>query len=449
MPVASGKRADKSPASEQTANAIGGSAAISGSSSEKPKKRTIYDFFGADRGGSDKGGESNKQSAKKIKNTSKKKIVNSVNTLIVSDDVLIPVGYNDLSALESIRLLTRNRYLQEEGMTLNKDELSLVGCLKKDPVSKKYKAFSDNGQLEKDLNSRKVMLKEESGVYKAVNAGTFFRSSDVRSLEEAKQKFGNSNIWLQQNDGTYANSSSLGAERGAGQFARHCDTIYETRKENLPDALFKLPDGNYGGMGRADADWSNPRSELNAASAAKQRSVIILSFNERGYYCPKTLKFISENKDDLKYYNNKINSLDLPADISDCPRPQAPKVLAQHCFEHDLFYSEQNIMSMSQEDCHGFFHKTSVFIQNRNEKGDFTGNFARFEEYERGNRSASQEQEKVLRRMGFNNFLSDELIKKRSTEKDIAECQKSDDGKLQQDARRELNNRSTSSFCRD
>ncbi|GLU27963.1 hypothetical protein [Brucella sp. NBRC 12950] len=387
---------------------ISGGATSSATMNISSKKRTLYDFFSPERNAKAETGKSRQDPpAKKLK-TSKARGVTAVNTLAMASDVLIPVNYNDIEETGTVKLVTRHKYQRDEGISFTKDELPFIGCLKKNVATKRYEICTSDKALVKELKNRKIIFREDADTYKAVKAEAYFKDKDLRTLAQAQKKFGKTGIFLLQGE-HYINAADFPPQQADREFAKCCGNIYEVRQSGFPEALYKLPDGNYGSAARLARVAAANGSEPSTMEAERQRSVLILSNYDKSYYCPSTLELTSRH--DSGYYTNKISSLALPEDIADCPRYKAPLVLAKDPFEDDLFHSSENIMKMSEDECRHRFGKDSIIVQNRNGSGKFTGNFAIFAKYERGERTANDAQAQVFRRMGFNNFNADEVAR--------------------------------------
>lgn len=391
-------------------SASGASNDVTNSSAENStsRKRTLYDFFSSERGAKVIGANGQQtRPTKKNKTQKATKNVAAVNTLGMASDVLIPVNYNDVGRSEPIRLVTRHGYHKDEGITFSSDELAFVGCLKKNPQAKKYDICTSDTTLVSDLKLRKVIIKKNPDVYQAVDANRFFKDDNLRTLAQAQAKFGKTGVLMLQGD-HYINAADLPQKEADKKFAECCGNIYETRRAGLPEALYRLPDGNYGSADRLTRATSAKDKESGAMDANRQKSILILSQYDNSYYTPSTLRFMSEA--DPGYYKTKIASLNLPEDISDCPRHLMPLVLAKDPFENDLFHSSDNIMKLTEDDCRYRFDRESTLVQNRNKNGKLNGNFANFSKYERGDKVANNDQAQILRHMGFNNFVSDDLV---------------------------------------
>lgn len=223
-----------------------------------------------------------------------------------------------------------------------------------------------------------ILIRDGEGNF----TGVWPKKEGLKTLDDASEKFGRDNVLLKTTGNSYVQVDTYNERKGPQAaekaFAKYSGTQLHLERTDIPQAFYKVADGFYASKEKYDTLSKNPAYEGKIPEDRSKTEILFQGPSGRSLVDGKTLKFL-----DKEGYSQTFKDEGLPEDLKTRRNVSKPDALVYLEKEGVLISSERARAVSQGKPLDEVFAAKDIYVQNKGRNGEFTGNYADKESFER------------------------------------------------------------------
>lgn len=240
--------------------------------------------------------------------------------------------------------------------------------------------FNYENPVQAGRDTPDVLVRHQDGSY----TGVWPKNEGLKTLQDATDSVGRENVMLKTTGNSYVPVDTYNERKGPlaaeKAFAKMAETQLHLERGDMPKAFYKIADGVYAPKEKYEELKTNPAYQGKIPEDRSKTEVLFQSPSGQGIVSGKTLKFLDKDG-----YAKTFKDEGLPEDLKTRRNVTKPEAMVYLEKERMLISAEKAKAMSPGKPLDEVFPAKDIYLQNKGKNGEYTGNYADKESFERNN----------------------------------------------------------------